>query len=146
MAARMDLILANDLTEIARLADQVEAFCDDAAVPDGARLQVTLVLDELVTNAITYGYPDGVRHEDAVRVTIEHDGQQLVMTVTDTGVPFDPLTAPEPDIDAALDDRPIGGLGIHFLRSFMTGVTYVRDGGRNCVRFARRIDETDPLP
>lgn len=146
MSTRMELTLANDLTEIARLADRVEAFCDEAGVPDGARLQVTLVLDELVTNAITYGYPDGSRREDAVNVILEHDGQQLLMTVTDTGIPFDPLTAPEPDIDAALDDRPIGGLGIHFLRSFMTGVDYVRDGGRNCLRFARRIDETDTLP
>lgn len=143
MAEHITLRLANTLSEISRMVDEIEVFCEEHDVPDGVRLQVTLVVDELVTNAITYGYPEGERREDAVTVTISIEGEDLAMVVVDDGIAFDPLTAAAPDVDATLDDRPIGGLGIHFLRSFMREVKYFRQDGRNCLSFRKRTNDND---
>ena len=55
----------------------------------------------------------------------------VIATVEDDGVPFDPRDAPLPDLDASLDERQAGGLGMHLVRSTMDGIDYRREGGRN---------------
>ena len=58
-------------------------------------------------------------------------GKELHITITDTGIPFNLLNAPPPDLTSNLVDRPIGGLGIHLVRSLMNSVEYERKGGKN---------------
>ena len=61
-----------------------------------------------------------------------------MLTVTDDGHPFNPLEAPEPKTDLPIEDRPIGGLGIHLLRELSDGMTYERRNGRNQVTIVKR--------
>ncbi|PKL55888.1 MAG: ATP-binding protein, partial [Methanomicrobiales archaeon HGW-Methanomicrobiales-6] len=65
--------------------------------------------------------------DDAVRVTI-----------IDDGVAFDPLTAPPPPLDVPAEERPIGGLGIHFIRTVMDSVTYARKDGKNVLSMEKK--------
>ena len=65
--------------------------------------------------------------------------------VVDDGRPFDPLSdAPEPDLDAEVEDRPIGGLGTHFVKTFMDEVAYEHDGGYNRIVLTKTLPAADP--
>jgi anti-sigma regulatory factor (Ser/Thr protein kinase) len=86
-------------------------------------------LEEIVTNVICHGCCDGSHASIEVELALQPD--ELVMTVEDSATPFDPLQAPAPDLEAALEDRPIGGLGVHLVRKLMDRVTYERRDGKN---------------
>lgn len=136
--------LANQLSEIEPLAEAVEAFCEEHGVPPQSVFHLNLVLDELITNIVSYGYDDEDPHE--IEVRLELSGDRLTAEVVDDGRPFDPLSAPPPDLDASLEDRAIGGLGVHFLRTLMQDVEYRRNGGLNQIRFTKNLSapaETD---
>jgi serine/threonine-protein kinase RsbW len=129
--------LAARLSEIARLVEAFEAFADRLGFPADAALQVTLVLDELVTNIVTYG----VRPGETAPITVElsyADGV-LRIVLSDPGRPFDPRTVKPPDTSASLEDRQIGGLGVHIARAYMDSLDYRYDGGRNHLTLVRRI-------
>ena len=61
------------------------------------------------------------------------------MEIADNGKPYDPLSAPPPDIDSALDDRPIGGLGVYLVRQLMDDVRYCHDRGWNKLTLTKTI-------
>jgi serine/threonine-protein kinase RsbW len=77
-------------------------------------------------------------------VRIEFRNGALTATVSDDGRPFDPLSQPSPDIHAPLEDRTIGGLGIHLIRSMMDAVEYRRADGRNHLTFRTHVDASKP--
>ena len=69
---------------------------------------------------------------DAVTVRLRRDSADaLALEFADRGAPFDPSTAPAPDLAAPLAERQAGGLGLHFVRSLARIVQYRRDGGWN---------------
>ena len=88
-----------------------------------------LVVEEIATNCIKYGYDDSKNH--VIEVKLALSGNALVVTVVDDGHPFNPLEAREPDLSVAVEERPIGGLGIYLLRQLCDGMEYVREGGKN---------------
>ena len=88
-----------------------------------------LVCDELVTNIIKYGYSDCSEHEIVVQISIPPDA--VVIELEDDGRPFNPLTRPAPDLSAPVEDRSIGGLGIHLLREMMDAGEYRYVNGTN---------------
>lgn len=135
MTDSLSLAVVNDLSEIPRVAERVEDFC--AARKISARIvhRFSLSLDEVLTNIISHGLTQG-RHEIAVSIALE-DGN-LVAHVSDDGPAFDPLSAPAPDVHAPLEERKIGGLGIHLLRTLMDGVEYRRADGCNHLTFRVR--------
>lgn len=136
------LVLRNDLAEIERLAEAVERFCSDQRVPEDAAFHLNLVLDELVTNIVSYAYePAAGTREIEVRLARKASG--IAVEVVDDGRPFDPLSAPEPDLSASVEDRPIGGLGVHFLRRLMDDVRYHRRDGHNHLSFRKPLAGQD---
>lgn len=129
MLPGFSLRITNRLLELDRVADAVEAFGEAHGLPAKLRYQIRLVLDELLTNTINYGYPDDGEH--TIHVTMAQDGRRLRFVLEDTARPFDPLTAKTPDVTAAADARPVGGLGIHLVRAIMDRVAYEHVGGIN---------------
>lgn len=89
---------------------------------------VELVTEEAVVNIFNYAYPQG---EGNIRLRCMDEGDRFVIEVIDWGVPFDVTTMPEPDVTGPLDRRPVGGLGIHFIRKMTDEVRYMREGGCN---------------
>ncbi len=134
-AQRLSLTLHNDLDEIARLHLAVERFGIDHRVTVETIDDINIALDELVTNVIRYAHNDGARHEIGVVLALETG--RIAIEIADDGGPFNPLDRKTPDTGAALEDRPIGGLGIHFVRELMDEVTYRRDGHLNIVRLVK---------
>lgn len=133
----LQLWLSNDVQEIADIAADVDAFCAAHNLAPEIAQAVNLSLDELLTNTISYGFADDKSHR--IGVTIELDGGIITVQLTDDGLPFDPFSAPDPDIDAALEDRPVGGLGVFLVRQLMDEVDYRRAGGRNIVTIRKQI-------
>jgi anti-sigma regulatory factor (Ser/Thr protein kinase) len=137
MAAALTLTLASDLAEIARLAHAVEAFADDHGLPPDAASALSLALEELVANAIGHGYREGAG--GAVEIALAVDGGRLVATVEDAAPPFDPFALPPPDTDAALEDRKVGGLGVHLVRTLMDEARYDRTPTGNRITLIKRL-------
>ncbi len=134
---RLSVRLVNDLAEITRMAGIVEDFCARQGISSVSALKVTLALEEVLTNTISYGFADGGRHEIALEVACEEG--ELVIEIADEGKAFDPLQAPPPDRASPLEARPIGGLGVYLARTMMDTVEYRREGGRNHLRLRKRI-------
>jgi len=123
------LTLDSDIAELARLGEFIDEFCDLEAVPLEICYQLHVALEELVSNAIKYGGCEP--KEGAIRLSIRKDGAEVSVVVSDSGVDFNPLDAPSPDLTKSLVDRPVGGLGIHLVRQLIPSIRYERRGGRN---------------
>ena len=129
--------LANRLAEIERLASVVEAFTAKHHLPDAVAFAFNLSLDELVTNVILYAFPDVQEH--AIDVRLRLDAGVLHAEIIDEGRPFDPLSVPPPNLDAPIEERRIGGLGLHIVRQMMDTIEYAREDGRNVLRLSKRV-------
>ena len=129
--------LPADVREIERLNQLVRRFGELHEIPSRALYAVNLALDEVVTNVVRYGFEISAGQEVAVRV--ETTGDDLHSEVVDGGREFNPLNAPLPDLTAALEDRALGGLGIHLVRSLMDRVEYRRENAKNVLTMRKRI-------
>lgn len=139
MTEPMVISLNHALSEIALISDGVDRFFESHGLPDKARLHVTLALDELATNSISYGYPEGCRDGPAVVVQLRLDGDFVIATLEDHGVAFNPLAIPEPDTTLSLDERTPGGLGVHLVRELMDEVAYERAGTANRLILKKKV-------
>ena len=136
MSAKLRLIVATKLDEMDRLASAVEDFGRDDDWPDDLTFQVNLALEELWLNVVNHGHTGGF-HEVEIELTSE--AEAVTIEITDDGIPFDPLhDAPKPSVDAPLDDRPIGGLGIYLVQTMMDELEYKREEGKNRLTLVKR--------
>ena len=133
---KIDLKLKNDLTEIERLAGCVLAFGEENELNDDIVWEIRLVLEEIVTNIISYGYEDKADHE--IEVSIVNGEEDITVSVRDDAQPFNLLERPRPDLAIPLEDRGIGGMGIHMVREIMDEIDYKREDDGNLLVMRRR--------
>lgn len=128
---RLSLDLEPELSSaLKELADGVARFGEANGLSQAQIHNLSLALDELATNTIAYGFVEVDRQELRVELRIEDD--QVVAQLDDTGMPFNPLEeAATPDVHAALDDRPIGGLGVFLAKTLFPNLDYERTDGLN---------------
>jgi serine/threonine-protein kinase RsbW len=126
-----------DPKEIEHLNRIVRQFGDLHEVPGRTLYAVNLALDEVVTNVVVHGFDNPADQEVEARITVR-DGI-ITAEVEDAGRPFNPLDAPAPDLNASLDERTVGGLGIHLVKSLMDRVEYRREGEKNVLTVRKRI-------
>ena len=105
---------------LAGLLAEAEAFLEAAGWPPAASHPVLLAIEELATNTIKYGAASALEAELAVV------NGQADLTLRDDGTPFDPVTAPSPDLERPVEERPIGGLGLHLVRRQSASFAYQR--------------------
>ena len=134
----LELKMQNSESEIGRVSDEFLDFAREVGLTAAAAARVELALDELLTNLVAYAFSDDRVHEIDIRAACA-DGQ-LTVTISDDGTPFDPLGAPPADVESSLDEREVGGLGIHLVRHTMDEVSYERSDGRNLVTLKLRLD------
>jgi serine/threonine-protein kinase RsbW len=141
MRARgVEFVLRNDNVDVRRLADVIEYMAELFAIPEPQVYRLNLALDELITNIIAYGYPG----ERAGRIDVEmrRRGDWIDVQLADDAIAFDPFSIAAPDLDTDLEERPIGGLGIHFVRTLIDEVSYRREGDQNVVTLTLLV----PIP
>ena len=116
--------------ELDRITSAVEELGSKSAWPDDLIFKVNLVLEELTLNIMNYGYEDDEVH--LIEVSISADEESVTIEIVDDGKPFNPIVdAPQPDLNASVMDRKVGGWGIHIVRTIMDVVTYERDENKN---------------
>lgn len=121
------------ISEIPRLIDWLEARCGEAALAEDATLQIALAVEEAVSNVINHAFA-GLPPPYLIVVRLDITNQTIAIEIVDNGHPFDPTTAPEPDVSLSLEGRSVGGLGIHLIRGMMDRVSYRRAGDSNILR------------
>ncbi|MBI1182340.1 MAG: ATP-binding protein [Alphaproteobacteria bacterium] len=136
MSYSFEAVLRNDMKELAGLPPRLEAFAEEAGLPPDVAMHVDLVLDELLTNTIGYGYPDGREGRIFLHMVVD---DALTITIADDGIAFDPLSVPDPDTDSDLEHRQIGGLGVYFVKTMMDEVSYHRLDGQNRLTLVKRL-------
>ena len=123
---------------IESLADLMSATHDSArefGLDDSTIMQVELAVEEAVVNIIKYAYPED---KGDVELSFRRDGGCLEIIISDTGIPFDATSREAPDIDAPLEERKVGGLGIFFVSQFMDEFLYERKDGKNVLTLRKK--------
>lgn len=131
------LHLNNAISEISRLEGFMDHVAGETGIDPGTASAINLALEEAVANVIDYAYPEGV--EGPVELEFKHAPHRLTFILTDEGKEFDPTAAPEVDINADVEHRRIGGLGIHLVRNIMDSVSYLRKDGKNILTMIKNI-------
>ncbi len=126
------------MPEIAVVNETFEAFAKEFGIPATIAMKFNVIFEELLNNIVTYAYSDGDEHDIEVRMGLA--GNRLTVIITDDGVPFNPLSAEAPDTDLSLEDREIGGLGIHLVRNLIDDVTYQRRIDKNVMTLVKHIE------
>ena len=137
MGAGFQMRFGVDPGAVPRVVAAFGEFAEAHALPTAVRRSIQVALDEFVYNPIVYGFAKRGTGEGEVRV--ELDGGAVRVTITDDGPPFDPLAYADPDTALSVEEREIGGLGIHLVRQMMDEVSYRYEGGRNIVMLVRSL-------
>jgi serine/threonine-protein kinase RsbW len=107
------LHLSAELKNLAVIRRFMEEAAMELQAPRMAIEEMTLAVDEAVTNVIIHGYRRG---PGTIEIKMYRDGDLLVVSLRDQAPPFDPTTVPKPDLDLPLDRRPLGGMGVYLIR------------------------------
>ncbi|MBR1553052.1 MAG: ATP-binding protein [Schwartzia sp.] len=109
--------------------------------PMRERMHVELVTEEIFVNIASYAYPDGGGF-----VTIRRSGGEgpegLSLTFIDSGVPYDPLARPDPDMTLSVEERPIGGLGVFLVKKMVDEAHYEYAEGNNILTVRKVIGKS----
>jgi anti-sigma regulatory factor (Ser/Thr protein kinase) len=111
------------------LQREVEIFSEEAGVGPALAMELDLILEELVSNIIKYAFPD--ERKGDISLSLECCANGIVMELRDAGQAFDPTVADTPNTTCSLEDRCIGGLGIHLVRNMVDTMRYERRDGIN---------------
>jgi anti-sigma regulatory factor (Ser/Thr protein kinase) len=141
MSQRLELTLENRLAAIPDAAAVIRRFCEPLKISRKQIGQVNLAIDEMLTNIMTYAWPQGGRH--TIRLALSVEDGRLIAELTDDGVAFDPRTVAEPDLSAPLEERRPGGLGVYFATTLMDRVEYRRVGDENRLTLIKALESME---
>jgi anti-sigma regulatory factor (Ser/Thr protein kinase) len=128
--------LINDSSALIRLNQMFEALLTAHKIDDKMLFYLNLIGDELITNIVSYAYED--KREHIIYVQISVTPVEWTLSICDDGQPFNPLERASPDLQLDVEDRPIGGLGIHFVNQIMDVITYERTEHHNKITMTKK--------
>ncbi|MDB4539244.1 SpoIIE family protein phosphatase [Saprospiraceae bacterium] len=123
--------IKNEIKELNKVIDFFESFASENHMAFAITQKFNIVLDEILSNVISYGYEDDKSHKIDVEFKIENF--KLVITIVDEGIPFNPFRNDPPDTMLSLDERNIGGLGIHLIKNLSDEYNYQRQADKNII-------------
>ncbi|MGO9568486.1 MAG: ATP-binding protein [Desulfomonilaceae bacterium] len=126
---QINLLMRNNLKELAALMDKASAFLESQSLPGPAVYKANLVLEEVLTNIVKYAFEDAVEHE--ISVLLEVKDTDLLIRFVDDGRDFDPLSVPPPVMKESIQELTEGGLGVHLVRKSVNSIEYYRDQSKN---------------
>ncbi len=134
--------LKNKLSELDTLCQNLERFGESIGLSPKFIFETNLALDELFTNIISYGYSDKKVHIITVEISLQNN--ELLFSIEDDGLPFNPTEVEEPDLGCSIEECKIGGLGIHLAKNLMDEVCYQRCKEKNILTLKKKIQESQP--
>lgn len=134
----MKIIVKNELKHLDRLNSQIMDYIKDSEIPKTVAFKLNLAIEEMVTNIINYGYEENCDEEISIDIHKEND--MISVTIIDSAKPFNPLEKENPNTNAAIEDRQIGGLGIFFTKELTDDINYSRKNHQNILTFKIKIN------
>jgi len=125
----------DDLSEVGRIQEILSDLWETRGLPPEIEPDVSLGLEEVLSNVLRHGVVQGGSRE--IRVAFKIDGIGFEFEVSDSTSPYDPLSRPDPDVNLPLEQRRPGGLGVFLVKQLADEVSYERRDGRNCLRFRK---------
>jgi len=135
MAIRKSIKLNNNFSEIKKLNNFLEEYIQQNISNYQA---IQLSLEEIFNNILLYAYPDSQVHEINFQFII--DNTAIRIYVEDDGIPFNPLNVNKPETTSPLQERKVGGLGIHLVRSLMDELSYQRSNNKNILFIKKNLN------
>ena len=133
--------LKNNLKELDHLNDQLDHFRTQVGLTNKCCCEINLALEEWFTNYVSYGHKGkksgGRDHQIHFKLSLESG--VLTIRIEDDGKPFDPKKALVPDTGCPLEQRKIGGLGVHLIKKVMDDISYIRCGKKNIITLKKNI-------
>lgn len=124
--------------------DAVLALVDDELkkldCPKKIQLQIDIAVEELFVNIASYAYQPKTGTA-TIQVDTWQDPRAVAVTFYDSGVPYDPLAKPDPDVTLSAEQRRIGGLGIYMVKKSMDEMKYEYRNGQNVLMIKKIIED-----
>ena len=128
--------LTKNISDLTMLVTKLEKFFEENNI-SSISMPMTLILEELYTNTITHGASDG--RDIFIEVNLGIDKNELVMTYKDNGIPFNVLKLPDPDLTASIENREVGGLGVHYVKTLTDSVEYDYLEKQNVLKMKKKL-------
>lgn len=128
---------AAELEALSIFRDFIQEACEYVGIGSETCFALQLSVDEACTNVITHGYAG--MDPGSIILAFHCDGKKVIITISDFGHPFEPSDSPMPDVEAALEDRPLGGFGLFFIYQSMDEVDYQTSGDGNCLILTKHL-------
>lgn len=129
--------LGNDFAELYRLAQLTRDILKPLALSEEALFRIDLVLEELATNIVKYGFDDKERH--LIRFEFRLQPRNVEIKLIDDGVAFDPFAGPDKQLPSTLEEAQVGGLGVHLVKLYTSAFGYERREGRNITTLSFQV-------
>ncbi len=133
-----ELTIAATVENIETVTDFVNEQLEALDCPLKAQMQIDIAIDELFGNIAHYAYTPDVG-DATVRVEVIDAPLSVIITFIDGGVPYDPLTAADPDTSLSAEERTLGGLGIFMVKKSMDEITYRYENGSNILSIRKNL-------
>ena len=121
---------------------EVLAFVDErleaADCPPRTQMQIDVAVEEIFVNIAHYAYGQG-KGRAKVRMTISGEPKEAQIIFFDSGIPYDPLSKPDPDVTLPAEERGIGGLGIYMTKKMMDETSYAYQDGQNVFSMRKKL-------
>jgi len=137
MTRRFQITRAAELESLQVFRDFITDSCARFKIPDGIVFELKLAVDEACTNIIQHGYQG--MDPGSIILSIRIDADRILVQITDFGRIFEPAEAPKPDVEAALEDRELGGLGLFLIYQTMDNIDYQSSDDGNSLTFTKYI-------
>ena len=137
MSKIYEITRAAELKALPLFREFIDDFCRAEQIGKETRFELKLAVDEAATNIVTHGY-EGM-DPGSVILSLQRLGDQVKITLTDFGHQFEPSETPMPDVEAALEDRPLGGFGLFFIYQTMDRVRYETTEAGNILTFTKKL-------
>lgn len=126
------------IDNIGVVTDFVDEFLEEADCPMKAKMQLDIAIDELFGNIAHYAYREKTGNA-TVRVELLEAPKAVCVTFIDSGIPYNPLEKPDPDVTLSAEERSIGGLGIFMVKKNMDDMQYDYCDGQNRLRIIKCV-------
>jgi anti-sigma regulatory factor (Ser/Thr protein kinase) len=122
--SNFNIKISNKLSELDRLIQSIEEYFETINISTKQQFNIQICIDEIVTNIINYGYPN--MDNGNIELSIELEAGLIKLIIKDDALPYNPLDAPEPDLESPLESRRIGGLGVFLVKQLSKNQIYER--------------------
>ncbi len=126
------MVIKNSIGNLSSLSEKITQLCNNWEMSSDVLNKVNLVVEELISNTIFYGYSDTFEHD--IILNLMYDESTISIEIIDDAKEFNPITQKSADINSDINERQVGGLGIHLVKSLSDAFTYQREDSKNKIK------------